>query len=39
MIKLMITPALAAASPRFVDSLRATRKMYCPAREMNVMGG
>lgn len=38
MIKLMMTPAPAAARPRFVDSWRATRIKYWPARETNVTG-
>lgn len=38
MIKLMMTPAPAAARPRLVDSWRATRIKYWPARETNVTG-
>jgi len=38
MIKLMMKPAPAAARPRLVDSWRATRSRYWPAREANVAG-
>jgi hypothetical protein len=39
MIKLMMKPAPAAARPRLVDSLRATRTKYWPARDMKWMEG